>query len=404
MTTMQFGVATTDITPPVGVTLWGYEPRISESIGHSLRAEALACEGPTGGWILIGADVGAFAAPLANVLRAEIAERTGLSPEAVMLTATHTHSGPHLTDALWCERSALESAYFQEVRAKVSEVAVRAWQARVPGELLYAQTAAPHFGSNRRIQLADGSWTNEWNDPDGRHPGYYDPTVELVGVRRPDGTLDTLLVNFGCHPVGFSSQNLAISGDYVSYLKDALEAEGSARTVLFTVAGHGNVDPRHCVQADPAVVRQLGEELAAIVRQALPALRPIAGTTVAAVSEPWEFATTWTLDGRMTIYFPHVACGAPVRTEVSALAAGELALLGLPGETVSEYREKFRQRSPFSRTLLISLANDFLGYLPTDEILQQGAYEAMLSPLTPIEDALTARVDAALQRAHAASM
>jgi neutral ceramidase len=399
---MKFGVATEDITPPVGVTLMGYDPRPSESVGHPLRAEALACEGATGGWILISADVCAFASPLAKPLRADIAGRTGLQPESVMLSATHTHSGPHVTDALWCERSEQESAYFRTLREKLVDVADRAWRARFPGALVYGQTAAPELGSNRRVRCADGTWRNEWNDPEGRHTGYCDPAVDLAGVRREDGSLDALIVNFGCHPVCFGSQNRSISGDYVSYLKDALEAMGKARTVMFAVSGHANIDPHECVQGEPEVVRKMGEKLADIVRRSLPRLTPVGGTGVAAAEESWQFNTTWTLEGRMRIYFPHAACGASVDTGVSALAAGSLVLLGLPGETVSEYREDFRRRSPFAHTLLISLANDSIGYLPTDEILRQGAYEAALCPLNPIEDALATRVETALKRVHSA--
>ena len=51
---------------------------------------------------------------------------------------------------------------------------------------------------------------------------------------------------------------------------------------------------------------------------------------------------------------------------------------------------------------LLSLANDSVGYLPTDEILKQGAHESVLCPLNPIEAALSARVEAALAWAHAA--
>ncbi|NLN00360.1 MAG: hypothetical protein GX174_00435 [Lentisphaerae bacterium] len=399
---LLFGVATTDITPPVGVTLMGYDPRISESVGHPLRAEALACANPDGGgWLMVSADVCGFSAPLTRVVRAAIADGTGLDVSAIMIAATHTHSGPHVSDALWCERSELESAYFAELRAKLVDVALRAWNARTPGTLVTAETAAPGFGSNRRARNADGTWYNQWSDPEGTNTGYNDPGIDLVGVRRPDGTLDALLVVFGCHPVSFGSRNLAISGDYVGHLKDALEQSGAVRTAMFSVGGHANVDPRVCVQGDPAVVQAQGEGLAAIVTAALPGLKPVQGAVAAAVREPWEFQTTWSPQGRVSIYFPHAAKGSQVRTGISAWGVGGLAFIGLPGETVSEYRRIFRRRSPFRRTILVSLVNDFIGYLPTDEILTQGAYEAMLSPLSPIQDALTARGDAALARLHA---
>ena len=396
---MKFGIATVDITPPVGVVLWGYNPRPSTWIEHPLRAEALACEASGRGWVLITADVGGFSRPLTDVIREDVAELTGLSAAEVMITATHTHSGPHVTDALWCERSEMESAYFVSLRTQLVAVAEKAWQNRAEGELLHGRTAAPDVASNRRVQHPDGTWTNVWSDPEGKHTGYYDPTIDVLGIRRPDGSLEALMVNFGCHPVTYGSSNQGISADYVGYMKDALEAMGIAKTVMFTVSGHANIDPRHCVQASPDVVRRLGEDLAAIVRQGIADLTPVSGTGVAALHEPWSFRTTWNLDGRMAIYFPHVTPGETVNTSVSCVAAGDCVLLGLPGEAVSEYRKKFALRSPFAITLLVSIANDFIGYLPTDEILEEGAYEAAICPLHPIEEVLTEQVDVVLAKA-----
>ena len=395
---MLFGSASQLITPPIGVFLWGYVPRPSTWVEHPLRAEALACEDDGRGWILISADVGAFSLPLTKVIRADVAAATGLPPEAIMIAATHTHSGPHVTDALWCERSSQESAYFQDLRVKLTQVATVAWQVRSPGELLHAQTSAPNVGANRRVQRGDGVWVNEWNDPEGRHAGYYDPTVELLAIRRPNGEVEALLVNFGCHPVCYGCQNQGISGDYVSYLKDALETQGAAKIVLFTVSGHANIDPRDCVQNEAAVPRHLGEILAEQVRAALPRLSPVALGAVAAAHEPWIFVTNWAISGRLAIYYPHAATGSRVETSVSCLAVGNCALLGIPGETVSEYRRKFSQISPFDVMLLISLANDFVGYLPTDEILGQGAYEADNCPCRPLEASLMAEAARVLDK------
>ena len=39
------GVATADITPPVGAVLAGYKPRASEGVAHRLRAEAMVVRG-----------------------------------------------------------------------------------------------------------------------------------------------------------------------------------------------------------------------------------------------------------------------------------------------------------------------------------------------------------------------
>lgn len=388
--------------PTVGATLWGYEPRQSTWLEHQLRAEALACEADGVGWILMTADVGGFSRPLADCIRADVAERTGLSADSIMLTATHTHSGPHVTDALWCERSALESAYFADLRRLLADNAAAAWHNRAEGQLLHGHAAAPHLASNRRVQDADGKWTNVWSDPKGTHSGYFDPTLDILAVRRPDGGIDALLVNFGCHPVCYGSRSLGISGDYVSYMKDALESRGLVRTAMFTVSGHGNIDPRHCVQDNRDIVQRMGVELADTIEGALNTLAPVLGSGACAFSEPWEIQTTWDVSGRLAIYFPHPGPGETIRTSTACIAAGDCIIIGLPGEAVSEYRRKFAERSPFTTTILVSLTNDFIGYLTTDEILSQGAYEANICPSNPIESALTAQVDIMLSKSAVA--
>ncbi len=401
MMNWKLGIAVVNVTPPVGVRLWGYSPRESTFVGHALRAEALACEAADGrGWLLISADIGAFSAPLALLVQSEIARRTGLPVEAILLTATHTHSGPHVTDALWSEQSALESTYFRTLQDKLVQVGEEAWRTRSTGELVYGKTTAPKdVAGNRRIQDENGKWVNCFSDPEGRSQGYYDPVIEMLGVRRSDGQLAALMVNFGCHPVCFGPAYTGISGDYVSYLKDALEEAQAAGTVLFTVSGHANIDPRYCGSDNPEVARRMGYQLADAVKGALADLKPVRGERAAAIREPWEFEANWELSGRMLIYFPFAAKGATVQTSISVLAAGNLALLGLPGETVSEYRETFARLGPFAHTLMISIANDFIGYLPTDSILKEGAYEAGMSPLRPMEAELTSRVEAALRKA-----
>ena len=395
MKEMSFGVSTVDITPPVGVTLVGYNPRISERIAMPLRAEALACtDAAGGGWILISADVLGFGASLSGGLRRELAAATGLPPTAINLAPTHTHSGPRVIEATWCENSELESRYYAELRRKLVALALQAWQQRTPGELLVGRTSAPAIGRNRRQQQPDGSWTNLWSDP--KNKGYFDATVELVGLRRPDGRIESLLVNFGCHPVGFGPDYNAISGDYVGYLKQSLEAGGQVGTVIFTMGGHANINPRTCVQNDETVVQAIGEKLAQIVAAALPQLEPLAAETAGALSEPWHFETTWNLEGRPAVSFPHGSRGKAVEASIAVWGAGDLAFIGLPGETVSEYRDIFGSQSPFKHTILVSLTNDYLGYFATDAILREGAYEARMCPLNPIQEVLTHKGRSAL--------
>ena len=67
--TMMVGVAAVDITPPIGIILAGYHQRISTSIGHRLRAEALVCGTGRSRWVYISAETLGFSAIFVAALR-----------------------------------------------------------------------------------------------------------------------------------------------------------------------------------------------------------------------------------------------------------------------------------------------------------------------------------------------
>ncbi len=89
----KIGVATVDITPPIGATLIGYSSRVSTRIDTPLKAECLYCENPTGKWLLISGEFIGMYRSTTDALRAEIATRTGVPAEAIMIAATHRIRG-----------------------------------------------------------------------------------------------------------------------------------------------------------------------------------------------------------------------------------------------------------------------------------------------------------------------
>jgi hypothetical protein len=64
---------------------------------------------------------------------------------------------------------------------------------------------------------------------------------------------------------------------------------------------------------------------------------------------------------------------------VMALRLGGLGIVGLPGEIFVEYGLQIKERSPFAKTMTVELANDFVGYCPTDRALGEGSYETRLA-------------------------
>jgi len=71
-------------------------------------------------------------------------------------------------------------------------------------------------------------------------------------------------------------------------------------------------------------------------------------------------------------------------TEVQALAIGDdLAIVGLPGEIFADLGLDLRARSPFPYTLVLGLANEAIGYVPSRHAYAEGGYEPTSSRLQP---------------------
>ena len=383
--TLQIGVATIDITPPSGVKLAGYSPRGSIGVGHRLRAEALACKGEGGAWLMLTSDTIGYPRELVLRVRQKASAKTDLAPEAILVSATHTHSGPASMRPYGEDVTPTDVQYKEELETRLAQVLVDAWNAAAPGSFEAAWTDAPELGSNRRVRRPNGIWENDWKDPEGRHTGYFDPTVLLVAVRRPDGRREALLVNYGCHPVVLGPSSLRISADYVGYMKDYLEARGVAGTAMFALAGGGNINPRTCIMVGAEHPRRMGERLGQIVLDAAAKLYPVASGPVRAGRSEWKLLSKrdWPKgSGRET--------GREIATEVQALRAGDLCFLAVPGELFSEYAVWFREASPLPLTAVVSIANDSVGYLPTDEAVPQGGHEVTHAAAEKVQEALLA--------------
>jgi hypothetical protein len=394
-TSLQIGVATIDITPPLGVKLAGYGSRKegATGVGHRLRAEALACKGEGGAWLMLTSDTVGYPRDFVLRVRQGAAAKTGLAPEAILVSATHTHSGPSAMRTYHETVEPLDLQYKEELERKLAGVLADAWAAAEPGSFEAAWTEAPDLASNRRVQRSGGFWENEWRDFEGKHPGYFDPSVLLVAVRRPDGRRDAILVNYGCHPVVLGPSSLRISADYVGYMKDYLEARGVAGKAMFALAGAGNINPRVCIMVGAEHPRRMGEKLGQIVECAAGKLLPVPAGPVRCERAEWKFVSKkeWAKGTDREK-------GKEIATELQALRAGDLAFLAVPGELFSEYVGWFREASPLPLTAVVSIANDSVGYLPTDEAIPQGGHEVSFDAADRIQEDLRAHAKEALAK------
>ncbi len=392
---LQIGLASVDITPPLGIKLAGYGSRKAGAtgVGHRLRAEAMVCRGGGQAWALLTSDTVGYPRDFVLRVRQAAAAKTGLPAENILVSATHTHSGPAAMRTYSDDSAPVETKYREELEKKLAQVIADAQARLAPGSFEAAWTEAPHLGSNRRIQMPDGTWFNEWKDPEGRHTGYFDPAVLLVAVRRPGGQRDALLVNYGCHPVVLGPSSLRISADYAGYMKDYLEALGVCGTAMFALAGGGNINPRTCIMVGAQYPRRMGEELGRLVAEAAAKLSPVASGPVRVGRSEWKFVAK-------RAWGPGTGreAGKEITTELQALRAGDLCFLAVPGELFSEYSAWFREDSPLPTTAVVSIANDSVGYLPIDEAIPQGGHEVVHDAADNIQEALLAHAREAMSK------
>jgi hypothetical protein len=129
----------------------------------------------------------------------------------------------------------------------------------------------------------------------------------------------------------------------------------------------------------------MGERLGQIVLDAAAKLYPVAAGPVRVGRSEWKLLSKrdWSKgSGR--------EASRNITTELQALRAGDLCFLSVPGELFSVYASWFREASPLPVTAVVSIANDSVGYLPTDDAVPQGGHEVSGAADEKVQEGLMA--------------
>jgi hypothetical protein len=96
MTQLHAGSASRDITPQNPLFLFGYPhvPRTSEGVHDPLLTSALYLSDGASSVLFCANDIIFVPADMARRARRRIAAETGVPASAILVSATHTHSGP----------------------------------------------------------------------------------------------------------------------------------------------------------------------------------------------------------------------------------------------------------------------------------------------------------------------
>lgn len=387
--TILLGVAKEIINPPRKALLIGYpKARPNTGIGADIyvRTVVFGNSGKKPAAVLAVVDMLQVPAAVVAAIRKAAAKKIpGLNPKSIMLAATHTHSAPvacHFhADVAEHKITGMNVPYLRLLERAVVKSIETAWRQK-RRVIVSGGAAQAHLGHNRRV-VVHGYAHNEWQDPKGRHTGYFNPDVNFLcfhdaGTKK----LHAIISAYGCHPVTLGYENFKVNPDYPGYLVKALEKTTGAEMAMHVTSGAGNINPRVCLQATPKVAEATGKKLARAVTAALGKVRPLEVGAVSSRTVPVKFRLRANLVPKLRAVAAERQAGGFLSTEVQAIRLGGLAFVSAPGELFAEIATRVRKESPVKSTVVVEHANDAISYIFTDEAALQGAYEVCRGSLS----------------------
>ena len=372
---MRFGTSSIDITPDEDVPLLGYDFRQeflrpgNAGVRDPLFVQALALDAEDGNGpaLIISMDLCIISVRFARYLRQEVAKVCSLAAERVMISCSHTHSGPWLDESGISEDVAAvlpnvqgdaalnaRQRYTSALPSKVCEAAVLACGLFTSADCFYRE-APLGLGYNRRVPQADGSVKQCWNPleyPDLKPLPQADPSLGVLTlVQRGSGQRYSLWCH-GTHPVTLGKTSQVVSADWPGAVRAQLKAMGIDSQ--FLLGACGDTHPWHATQGQSEAVDEVGRAASSLIALA-------AGSGGACAADALSIAAeTRTIGGREIDLMAWNICG--------------LRLLTSPTELFAPLACDLRQRVP-GPLMVVTNTNGWTGYWPNRAAYAEGGYE-----------------------------
>ena len=420
----RVGRAKVVITPPVGSVIGNsYGVSIATGVTSDLHAKAVVFESGGVKAAIVACDLISLHRPIVERARALIAQRTGLSPERVIMAATHCHGGPQthplFLEAVGGEARRLSERYVEALPGMIAE-SVRLAEADLQAAKIFVGKGHEEaLTYNRRFLMTDGSVSK--SSPTSanavRSVGPIDPDVGVIYVEGSKGQPLVTVVNFAAHVGG--GGNGMVAAHYPHYLAEVLKGvKGESMLTVFFNGLSGNVNPNNntfpgslvrALHGDSSAAG-MGSVLAGEVIKTYPHLKPLGPGKLQARSQPvrvpvgqappkaeLEKARATVLRHGKGPSFNEVILawraidlatyGADGLwdSEVQAITFGqEMAFIGYPGDSFVEFGLAMKQNSPFALTLVSEQSgNGSLSYIPNAKAFPEGSYEVISSRVVP---------------------
>jgi hypothetical protein len=421
--TFRAGAATSNITPPLGVSLnGGMSDREARHIHDELRARCLVLDDGKTRIAIVTCDSCMISRESFDEAKRLVEEETRLPSAHLLMSATHTHSA---VSSCGVFQSDVEKDYLPFLARRIADGVRRAANNLAPARIGWGSGSVPEEVFNRRWHMKPGTVPPgpfdretdvvKMNPPRAspnliRPAGPIDPTVSVISIQRPDGKPLALLANYSLHYVGGTGPG-HVSADYFGAFCERIEellvdqrrdppfvamltngTSGDINNINFRQKGQRREPYEQIRRVADRVAREVEKVVASIEHRAdakldgretklkLGVRRPNADEVAKARAVVAKAKSDGrTLRGLSEIYARETVLLADypeeVELELQVLRIGDVAICAIPCEVFVEIGLELRQKSRLAMTFTIELANGYNGYLPTPAHHELGGYE-----------------------------
>lgn len=424
----QIGVATVDITPPVGIYArnWGAAKHdVADSIHRRLTLNALVLFSADAvkPVIFLDADLGWWRSLITfKRFQSRLLQELKLDETDLIFGLSHTHAAPPLTDPDPDLPASESLAEYLETVYQACIVVVNAARENSSEAVLEWKTGRCQLASMR--DLPDPSSETDriicgWNPEETA-----DDTLVVGRISDTAGNLKAVIVNYACHPTTLAWDNTAISPDFPGAMRDTI-SEMLGVPALFMQGASGDLSPRYQYVGDTEVADRHGRQLAYAALATLEDMEPAATCLeYQGVMESGAPLAVWrhaevkpsgllkALKSKVTLPLKdwpsaeeleqqRQACtdraleerlrrrrnirrgigdGDTLAVPIWVWRMGETILVGSPTEAYSILQKELRRRFPDQTIVCLNLINGTTGYLAPADLYDLDLYQVWQTP------------------------
>jgi neutral ceramidase len=380
----------------------GFASRTKPAEGklHDLWVKVLAIEDARGRKaVVVATDMLGFPKLLADSVCDRVEKEFALPRSQILLSSSHTHSGPVLSGSLttvypmdeqqWAISEQYTLALEQTIVKTVAEALGRLTPAAVEvgmGTCNFAVNRRNNKESEVPRMLAEHRPFN----------GPFDHSVPVLTVRSADGRLQAVVFLYACHNSALSGYEY--SGDYAGFAQIALE-ERHPETLAMFAMGCGadqNAFPRQTVELCQKYGNELADSVDAVLTTPMKAIEPSLHAEFQTIDLPFDgapnverlradalkndYSGRWAKSVLQKIAdlkilgeeLPRSYPSYPV--QVWRLGADQLWIT-LGGEVVVDYALTLKTKYG-PDTWVFGYTNDVMSYIPSSRVWKEGGYES----------------------------